>query len=97
MISKVKYKFTKNLDNVIRAARCDAVMRRPNDNPYRPGTAEAALYNEYYAKTQGQLEADDIKTGKVKIDWKTRIVRRNVRRYFTKMKHLKGKKKPRTY
>ena len=75
MIHKKRYRFTKNLDDAAQAGRCDAVCRRPSDNPYRTGSPEAAIYDHYFEKTQKILEPEDLERGFSKITWKSRTVR----------------------
>lgn len=58
MIRRKTYQFKKPLHNPIHAGRCDAVMGRPNDNPYRRGSAEHVAYEAAYEETRAILARD---------------------------------------
>lgn len=87
MIRKKRYKFKKNIDDAVQAARTDAVCRRPNDNPYVEGSAEHAIYEKFFDLAQKAMEKEDIERGYTKLNWKTRKVRASMARYYKRKKN----------
>lgn len=62
MIQRKKHRYKKPLNDATRAAQCDAVMGRPNDNPYRKGTLEHEVYEQTYRETLNHLRPDPDRT-----------------------------------
>lgn len=76
MIRRVKYRWKKNLDDATLAAQQDACMCRPNDNPYRPGTAEHAVYDHAYYTTLKHLEPEEMARGYCRIPKRRGAIRK---------------------
>jgi hypothetical protein len=64
VIRRRRFQFKKPLNDAQHAGRCDAVMGRPNDNPYRQGSSEHATYEESYEDALERIrnDADDTLT-----------------------------------
>lgn len=93
MIRKVPYRFTKNLDDPWRAGLCDATATRPNDNPYREGSAEHAIYEKAYALGRKHMDADAAKAGRERMQWKSRKPRRQYARFLKAEKRARERER----